>query len=556
MKAKCLLLLAAWAASLALGSSVALRAAETATVTGALNVKDFGATGDGKTLDTEAINRAIEAASAAGGGTVYLPAGTYASYSIHLKSNVALYLGPGATLLAADPPAEGEPGGYDPPEPNEFDKYQDFGHSHWHNSLIWGENLENVSILGPGRIFGRGLARNYAPKDPLPSEGPGQRPPANEGPVTAEHPFGYPSQRDTLRAGVGNKSIALKNCRNVLLRDFTVFHGGHFVLWAVATDNLTIDNLTLDTNRDGLDIDCCRNVRVSNCSINSPTDDGICLKSSFALGYARPTENVTIVNCLVSGYAEGTLLDGTCVRSDDLRKVPGRPTGRIKLGTEANGGFKNITIANCVFDYCRGLALEEVDGGLMEDISISNLTMRTILNAPIFIRLGARQRGPNHPPVGEARRINISNVVASDVAPEHGIVIAGVPGHAVEDVSLSNIRILYRGGGTAADAVRTVPELETGYPEPERFGTLPSWGLFARHVQGLRLTNIELAFEKPELRPAVMLDDVKGAEFRFLNTPRVEGQPTFVLKNVEDFNVQQCRPVPDTRWERAEEKSL
>ena len=134
------------------------------------NVKSFGATGDGKTLDTDAINQAITSANAAGGGTVFFPAGTYASYSVRLKSNVALYLDAGATLLAADPPPAGTPGGYDAPEPNKFDPYQDFGHCHWHNSLIWGENLENVSILGPGRIFGKGLSRGMGRKDPLPGE--------------------------------------------------------------------------------------------------------------------------------------------------------------------------------------------------------------------------------------------------------------------------------------------------------------------------------------------------------------------------------------------------
>ena len=152
--------------------------------------------------------------------------------------------------------------------------------------------------------------------------------------------------------GAGNKAIALKNCRNVLLRDFSILHGGHFGILATGVDNLTIDNLKIDTNRDGMDVDCCRNVRISNCSVNSPWDDGICLKSSFALGYARATEMVTISNCLVSGsYEEGTLLDATWKRFDADEKVP--RTGRIKFGTESNGGFKNIAVSNCVFDGCR-----------------------------------------------------------------------------------------------------------------------------------------------------------------------------------------------------------
>ncbi|HWW76748.1 MAG TPA: glycosyl hydrolase family 28-related protein, partial [Pyrinomonadaceae bacterium] len=323
---------------------------------GVYDVRSFGAKGDGKALDSPAINKAIEAAHAAGGGTVRFPAGTYRSFSIRLMSNVSLHLGAGAILLAADP-RDGD-GKYDPPEPNRWDKYQDFGHSHWHNSLIWGEGVENVSITGPGLIWGKGLVRS----------GTQSRTDAQNKALGTQNPeatpFGYPNARDAVEAGWGNKAIALKLSRNVILRDFTILHGGHFAILATGVDNLTIDNLKIDTNRDGIDVDACRQVRISNCTVNSPFDDGICPKSSFALGFARATENVTITNCQVSGYDEGTLLDGTYRREykrDDGREFS--PTGRIKFGTESNGGFKNITISNCVFDYSRGLALETVDGG-------------------------------------------------------------------------------------------------------------------------------------------------------------------------------------------------
>jgi len=508
-------------------------------------VKGFGAIGDSKVLDTDAINRAIEAAAAAGGGTVHFSAGTYASYSIHLRSNVALYLDQGATILAADPPAEGLPGGYDAPEPNPFDFYEDFGHCHWHNSLIWGENLENIAILGPGRIYGRGLSAGFGRMDVLPGEQRRrhfEKPP--EIPGIKPGPFGYPNSRDTLPAGVGNKAIALKGCRNVILRDFTIFHGGHFGILAIATDNFTIDNLKIDTNRDGMDIDCCWNVRVSNCTVNSPWDDGICLKACFGLGYARSTQNVTITNCQVSGYDEGTFLDGTYKRKS-LGNA--RPTGRIKLGTEANGGFKNITVSNCIFDYCGGLALEEVDGGWMEDIAVSNLTMRDIVNAPIFIRLGARLRGPNNPPVGAARRIKIDNVVASEVSADHGILIAGLPDHRIEDVSLSHILILYRGGGTAEQAARVVPEFEKDYPEPSRFGIIPSWGMFARHVKNLSLDHVELRTIKEDLRPALTLDDVAGVSLSQVKVVPAARVPTVVLRKVEGLTIRDCPGLDDVR---------
>ena len=322
---------------------------------GVYDVKTFGAKGDGKALDTAAINKTIDAAAAAGGGTVYFPAGNYLSVSIHLKSNIALYLDQGATIIATSTSKEAQ---YDPPEPNQWDAYQDFGHTHWHNSLIWGENLTNVSILGPGMIWGKGLVRTGTQSRTQQQNDALNANRANE-PKT---PFGYPNPRDAVEPGWGNKSIALKNCRNVLIRDITILHGGHFAILATGVDNFTIDNIKIDTNRDGIDVDACKNVRISNCTVNSPFDDGICPKSSFALGYARATENVTITNCQVSGYDEGTLLDGTFKR--DFRNQNGTfsPTGRIKFGTESNGGFKNITITNCVFDYCRGLALESVDG--------------------------------------------------------------------------------------------------------------------------------------------------------------------------------------------------
>src|SRR2546426_7593231 len=312
------------------------------------NVKAFGATGDNKTLDTSAINKAIDTAAAAGGGTVYFPAGNYLSVSIHLKSNIALYLDQGATLIAASPADQVK---YDAAEPNEWEKYQDFGHSHWHNSLIWGEGLSNVSILGPGMIWGKGLVRSGSQSRTQRQNDALNSARASE-PKT---PFGYPNPRDAVEAGWGNKSIGLKLCRNVIIRDVTILHCGHFAILSSGVDNLTIDNVKIDTNRDGIDIDACRSVRISNCTVNSPFDDGICPKSSLALGYARATENVTITNCQVSGYDEGTFTDGTFKRDYNRYSANSGPTGRIKFGTESNGGFKNITIDNCVFDYCRGL---------------------------------------------------------------------------------------------------------------------------------------------------------------------------------------------------------
>ena len=486
------------------------------------NVKDYGAKGDGTTIDTPAVNKAIEAASAAGGGTVYFGAGTYACYSIHLKSDISLHLDQGATILAAQ---QTQNAGYDEAEPNPWGdekKYQDFGHSHWHDSLIWGENLENISIYGPGLIYGKGLGRDDQPNN----------------------------------KGAGNKIIALKLCRNVVIRDVSFLMGGHFCILPTGVDNFTIDNVKIDTNRDGINIDCCRNVHISNCTINSPNDDAIVLKSSFALGYARATENVTITNCQVTGYDPGTLFDGTYKTTQRQAPDRGGVTGRIKFGTESNGGFKNITISNCVFEHCRGLALETVDGGLLEDVTISNITMRDITNSPFFLRLGARMRGPKDVPVGKLRRINISNVIVYNADPRYGSLIMGIPGHEIEDIKLSNIRILVKGGASKEQAARQVPELEDGYPDPRNFTPIPAYGFFIRHAKGVELNNVDLCFEDEDFRPAFILDDVTKAEFHNVEVEKTEGVPSFILKKVKDFSTIQCKPVSDTQLDNVEQKEL
>jgi hypothetical protein len=475
------------------------------------NVKDFGAKGDSIAFDTQAINRTIDAAAKAGGGTVFFPAGKYLSFSIHLKSNITLNLDNGAYLIAADP-NQGK-GGFDAPEPNASDKFQDFGHSHWQNSLIWGENLENIGITGHGRIIGAGLTR--------------------EGSQTP---------------GLANKAIALKLCRNVMLKDFTVLRGGHFCLLATGVDNMTIDNVKLDTNRDGFDIDCCRHVHISDCSVNSPFDDAIVLKSSYALGFAQITEDVTITGCSVSGFDIGTFLDGTYKR-ENAGKVPDRGvvTGRIKFGTESNGGFKNITVSNCTFEFCRGLAFETVDGGILEDVAISNITMKDVMGSPFFFRLGARMRGPEGTPVGKLRRVNISNVVAYGVNPDYASLIMGIPGYDVEDIKMNNITLIIKGGAPKEQAALIVPEKEKAYPDPQEFIKIPAYGFYIRHAKNISLTNVELKLENDDFRPPFILEDVKGATFINVIAAHSEGVSSFVLKNVTDFSTVNCGTLPDKK---------
>lgn len=498
-----MLLSVAWQAAMALPLPGGLSVPPSSGVW--LNVKDFGATGTGKVNDAAAINRAIEAAEKQGGGTVYFPAGTFLSGTIRLKSHITLYLSNGCTLEAIS-----DSTAYDRPEDNHSDQYQDFGHSHWHNGFIWGEDLVDIAIEGTGTIYGKGLTRNIG--------------------------------RDHLPKGLGDKSIALKNCHNVLLRDFNILHGGHFGILATGVDNLTIDNLKIDTNRDGMDIDCCHNVRITQCTVNSPWDDGICLKSTYALGYNKPTDDVTISDCLVSGdYVEGSVIDGTFKLYDPSYRVS--HTGRIKLGTESNGGFKNIVITNCVFDHCQGLALETVDGGDLEDVSISNITMRYIYNMPIFLRLGARLRAPKGTTPGQLRHINISHIIVQHSASRAASTISGIPGHAIEDVQISDVQFYVDGGGTKDQASIRPEEKEDAYPEPTMFGTLPSYGFYIRHAKGLTFSNIKIRCDQPDLRPAIALDDVSHVVFRFMDLEKQSNTDLYQLRHTDHFSVFQSPPV-------------
>ncbi len=493
------------------------------------DIRNFGAKGDGTTIDSPAINAAIDAAAAQGGGTIVFPPGVYASYSIRLKSFVALFLQQGATILAAPTPYEGMTGGgYDTAEQQgAWEPFQDYGHNHWHNSLIWGENIHDFGIFGPGLIWGKGLSRGHDEKA-LPN---------------------------TTAPGVGNKAIALKNCHNVLLSDFSILQGGWFGILATGVDNFTVDNLKIDTNRDGMDFDCCRNVRVSNCTVNSPWDDAICPKSSFALGYPRVTENLTITNCYVTGdYEMGSVLDGTWKPI----KIAGRPsgTGRIKCGTESNGGFKNIAISNCVFEGCRGFALETVDGAVCEDITFVGVTMRNVRTSPFFLRLGARLRGPKpETQIGTLKRVLISNLTSSnsDVLPS---IIAGVPGHPVEDVKISDVYLHQVGGGSDESAKLDPPEKADQYPEPTMFGDLPATGLFVRHARNIEISNLEIATETPDARPAFWLNDVDGADFFRLRMPGRAGSGQFRLKNVREFRVFGCQHYPDNKLDQADDVTV
>jgi hypothetical protein len=230
-----------------------------------------------------------------------------------------------------------------------------------------------------------------------------------------------------------------------------------------------------------------------------------------------------------------------------------------------------------VFDRSRGLALESVDGAHIEDVTVSNITMRDVSNAPIFIRLGSRMRAPEGTAIGSIKRVAISNVVVSDADPRYGSIITGFPGHDVEDVKLSGIRILYRGGLTLDDVARqpadkvntfffrggvpprepyATPEREKEYPEPSMFGMMPAYGFFIRHAKGIQMTDVNIGTMTEDRRPPFVLEDVKGIEFSHVQAQKADGVPSFVLINVEDLSIDHCAPVADTQAAKITRKEI
>ena len=462
------------------------------------DVRDFGAMGDSHHIDSPAINTAIERASENGqGGVVEIPMGVYRCFSIRLKSNVTIRLKKGAVLKAA-PVTRTD--GYDEPEPNES-RYQDFGHSHWHNSLIWGERLQNVVIEGEGMIDGgdvltRGRQRKTAD---------GQT--------------------------VANKALALRDCKDVTVRGVTFLRCGHFAMLLTGVDNLLIENVTADTNRDGFDIDCCENVTVRRCRVNTVNDDAIVLKCSYALGWAKPTQHVLIEDCEVTGYDVGSLVDGTLTTHTEKAPDGDGPTGRIKLGTESNGGFRHIVIRRCSFKHCRGLALETVDGAPMEHIEVSDITMKDICNSPIYIRLGNRMRAPQGMQPSEVNGISIRRVKVDDADCRYACLIAGEEGNPVKNVVMEDLEIRFKGGMTLDDvekqrgsnpfffagdgtAAISVHENMKGYPEPSAHGIQPAWGLSIINAENIKMKNITLSTVNSDERPPFFNQSTRKLRFR------------------------------------------
>lgn len=451
---------------------------------GVWDVRAHGAKGDGQTLDTPAIQAAIEACAKAGGGTVVLSGGTFLSGTIRLRSHVTLEVAAGATLRGSTNIED---------YPSITPRIEYLYRPRFTKSLIYAEGEEGISLVGRGTVDGQGKLFKARTGD------------------------------DGLRPYL----IRFSECRNVLVRDLTLRDSARWLSHYLACENVTIDGVTIDSteraNRDGMDIDSCDRVRITNCDVNSG-DDAIVLKSTAL----RPCRRVTVTGCTLRSKASA-----------------------LKLGTESQGGFEDITFSNCAIYDTSGTAicLGEVDGGTCERINVSNIVMKNVKDA-LFVRLGNRATPlPDRPKpgVGSMRDIMISNIQADGVGAT-GSSITGLPDHPLQNVTLQNIRIRYAGGGKARDAARKVPEKETGYPNGELFGTLPAYGFYCRHIAGLRLDHIDLAFAKDDGRPAVIADDVSGLDLSGLHAQLAPSAEVMLwLNNVRDALVQGCRAQGTTK---------
>jgi len=464
------------------------------------NILSFNAIPDGKTINTVAIQKAIDKAHEDGGGRVIIPEGIFLSGSVLLKSGVEIHLSENAVLLGST-------------------QHTDYIKLKRWKALVMAESQENIAITGKGTLDGQGrrLALNI---DSL----------FYVGQIESTQ-YTFPEQRpkEYLRPQV----IEFVRCKNIRVTGVTIKNSASWVQTYDRSENIIIDSIRVisDTywNNDGIDIGDCKNVRITNCYVNCG-DDGICLKSHYK-GYS--CDSIYIANCTVRSSASA-----------------------VKLGTASIGGFTNVHIENIkVFDTFRSaIAIETVDGGYIENVLVENIDAVNTGNA-IFIRLG--QRYPTKRD-GVMKNVVLRNIKA-EVAFErpdyaydirgpalpffHNIFpssITGLPDIPIENVTLENIEIIYPGRGNNGLAHRpvsrleTVPEQENHYPEFSMFGELPAWGFYVRHVNNLQMKNIKVSIKEPDYRPAFVFDDVGKLLLESVEVVGDEKEISFILNEVEE----------------------
>ena len=437
------------------------------------NIIAFGAKPDGKTLNTQAIQKTIDECFSRGGGTVLIPPGTFLTGSISLKSHVLLYLSKNAVLLASG-------------------NIADYSTDKEKLCAVLIDSVEDVSITGDGIINGQGGLFTVAESAP-------------------NRPW----------------VVLVYKSRNIRIEKITLKNSACWTLGILGSEHIFITGLSVyshsNFNNDGIDVIDTKDAVISDCIIDCD-DDALCFKTTAV---KQSCENVAVTNCILASNCNF-----------------------IKFGTASRGGFKNISINNCVLRHASesnrrnwyeslsgvtdtitgisGIALEVVDGGFMDQIAITNITMDGV-QTPIFLRLGSRRN-----PVGSLKNVIISNIVATTHS-RIPCIISGVPGFYIENVLLKDMFIQCKGGGEATDVTSIVPENENYYPENRMFGSnLPAYGLYVRHARNIEINNVQFDLLQSDFRPALWFDDAQEIKVRNFKASKPSGTYELIIKKPTD----------------------
>ena len=445
---------------LAFWPSAASAAPGHAAATPVFNVKSYGATGDGKTNDAGAINKAIVAANKAGGGIVEVPSGTFVvGSSLHMLSNVTIQLDKGSTLA-------GTSSGYDKAESNPNDKYQDYGHSHFHDAMIWGDGLTNIGFTGSGTINGEGKFATGNPK-----------------------------------SGQADKLISLTRCNGLTLDGITIRDGGHFGILTNGCDNITSDHLTISTaaDRDGWNVISAQHVKITNINVSS-NDDALVFKSDWALGKTLSNGDVTVDNATLSANCCNALM----------------------FGSETCGNFTGYTFTNINITKAgkSGLGMVSMDGANISNVTYDHVKMSGT-QSPIMEKIGTRKRCGGSPGVGSISNIHYEDVTGTN-AGSYSPTLWGQSGHDISNITFDNVHLTLPGGH---GAMSTGVPSDNGDYNPNSIGTRPAYGFYLHYVTGVSFTDSSVAFSKNDARPAFIVNSSGPVTFNHVTAQSGSGSP-------------------------------
>ena len=448
------------------------------------NVLSYGAKADGQTLNSAAVQSAIDDCAKNGGGVVYFPAGEYVLSTVFLKSGVKIFIEAGAVVLGSLDFYD-----YAPQEPIDYPAYQDQSHTYFHCSMFVGIDCDDIGIYGEGTIDMRSV-------------------------------WDEDNVRDIVHRGP--KCIALKNCKNVEIYSLTILNVTDLAVYFAGCENVDIYGLKLRVYIDGISPDNSKNVRIHDCDLETG-DDGIVFKSSYTLNRLDICKDIHVWNCRVKSRCNA-----------------------VKFGTETNGGFEDILIENVDIRETRisGIAIESVDGAIIDGVTLRNITMKNV-DAPIFVHVGTRMRGPVGREVGEIKNITLENITVEGPYEAYDVMawnyisfkkgdfrqdprkyfpksvegvsgedvwqmssnICGLKDRPLKNIILRNVRLLVNGG--VDEYKKEVPEEAQDYPEAYVYGwILPAKGIYFRHIDGLTLDNVTVVTYRADAREDFVFESV------------------------------------------------